>query len=129
MQRSGSVPCFDLIAPAMEIVRSFVKGNNPAHMPPRTLAPILAKTDAIASILLVLPPNSMARAGTIPRLLWGWTCAAGWGRVGPRSYPHVMGHYCTSQALKQERSQAMIVDVHAHYHPRPYNQALERAGV
>ena len=23
----------------------------------------------------------------------------------------------------------MIVDVHAHYHPRPYNQALERAGV
>ena len=23
----------------------------------------------------------------------------------------------------------MIVDVHAHYHPRPYNAALERAGV
>jgi hypothetical protein len=23
----------------------------------------------------------------------------------------------------------MIVDVHAHYHPRAYNEALERAGV
>jgi len=23
----------------------------------------------------------------------------------------------------------MLVDVHAHYHPRPYNEALERAGV
>lgn len=23
----------------------------------------------------------------------------------------------------------MIIDVHAHYHPRAYNEALERAGV
>jgi len=29
----------------------------------------------------------------------------------------------------QERSQPIIIDVHAHHHPRPYNEALARAGV
>jgi hypothetical protein len=30
---------------------------------------------------------------------WGWTCAAGWGRVGPRGYLYGTGPYCTSQIL------------------------------
>jgi hypothetical protein len=43
MQRSGGVPCFDLVAPAMETVHSFVKATSPVHMTPLNIGTNFSK--------------------------------------------------------------------------------------
>src|SRR5262249_38094800 len=79
-------------------------------------------------IMVVAPPP----CGWSGRLIgWYWTGVAGWGRGGASGYPQERTPTAWQKfsSRTKGRNQSMIIDVHAHYHPRAYNEALERAEV
>lgn len=61
--------------------------------PETRCVPMFAKIEAIVSMLLTLPSDSLAWTGAAPRPIGGWTWAAGWGTVGPHGYLRAAGPY------------------------------------
>jgi hypothetical protein len=64
---------------------------SPHEVPQKRCGRILAKIEAIVSTLLILPLDSLAWAGMVPRPIGGWTWASGWGTVGPHDYLRAAG--------------------------------------